>query len=469
MKMMELGIRHLQLNKKETGNSINEKVESTNYLVSQVAYLLGVRKSVFENDYSNLQLATFKQMDEKSEARIVRNLCIVRTCLIRRFRHIANAIRYELKNLDTLPELIPQEAVIQLEQDGVDLLRANHAAEKYIIDINVMILERINACQTQFPIWLQWDYVRPLFIMPEGTTAYGTKTAFEKYHKNLMRYPYQVYINWDFIGDEGNLLFNDEKFVRLLYRKNNNSFTQMGKITDATAETKMDIYDFINGSESVVMICDCENIDPYKVDAVLHNLDQTHLSKIKKIILIDDELHTPEAWKLLDEFTSLCVERVVTSRVMDRKSLVDITLSIKVAKEHYQDNVDSFLLFSSDSDYWVLIRDMQNARFFVAAEKEKSSPSFTEMLHNAHIPHCYIDDFCTGNCDGLKKKTLSTRLQQKLDTLFQINISSLLSDIIHESRMEMSETERKQFIGRYVKPMRVSITGDGELHFLLGE
>jgi len=467
--MMELGIRHLQLNKKETGHSINEKVESTNYLVSQVAYLLGVRKSVFENDYSNLQLATFKQMDEKSEARIVRNLCIVRTCLMRKFRHIANAIRYEVKNLDTLPDLIPQEVVSQLAQDGVELIKPNHAAEQYLIDINALLAKCIDTCQSEFPLWLKWDYIRSLFLMPNGNTSHGTKAAFEKFHKNMMQYPYQVYLNWIFFGDEGNILYNDEKLVNLLYRMNNDSFSQVEKTSDVGVDSKAKIYDFILNSNRTIMVVDCENVDPYKLNAMLHALDQTQLEKLGKIILIDDALYTPGAWEYLEEYTFLNVERVITHRLKEQKYLVDITLSVRVAKEFYQGNADSFLLLSSDSDFWALVNDLQEARFFILAEREKCSSKFLNALYSEGTPYGFIDRFCAGNCDLFKQKTLVEQLQKRLDSIFKVNLSALLSDVINDNRAVMSETERKQFFGRYVKPMRVSITGDGELHLLLGE
>ena len=467
MKMTDLGLRHLQLDKQGSILPAKEKVESTNYLVSKVGYLLGVQKSVFENRYSNLQMSTYEQLEQKSDMRILRNLCIVRTCLLRRFRHIANAIRYELKNLDSLPELIPQEAIRQLGQDGVDLLRANHSAEKYIIDFNVIIAERINACQIEFPMWLRWEYVRNMFLMPNGTTSAGTKEAFQEFHTNMMKYPYQVYVNWNFHGDEGNIIYNDIKFVDLLYHMNKDTFSHPEKTSDASTDAKADIYDFILNSRRAIMIVDCENVDPYKLNAMLYNLDQMHLAKLRKIILIDDALNTPGAWEYLEEYTSLTVERVVTHRVKEQKSLVDITLSVRVAKEFYQRNADSFLLISSDSDFWALMNDLKEARFFILAERMKCSIKFLDTLSSAGTPYGFIDHFCTGNCDHLKQKTLVAQLQKKLDSIFQVNISALLSDVIYENRAQMTPTEREQFFRRYIKPVRASITEDGELHLLL--
>ena len=82
----------------------------------------------------------------------------------------------------------------------------------------------------------------------------------------------------------------------------------MSKITDAGSITKAGIYDFLNRSQRTAIVVDCENSDPYKLYAMLNNLDANALlSKIVKIILFDD-IHTSTAWKLLDSFTEIPVQ-----------------------------------------------------------------------------------------------------------------------------------------------------------------
>ena len=41
-------------------------------------------------------------------------------------------------------------------------------------------------------------------------------------------------------------------------------------------------------------------------------------------------------------------------RIKQNKSLVDIKLTARACQEHYQKQVDSFVIVSSDSDYWGL-------------------------------------------------------------------------------------------------------------------
>lgn len=86
----------------------------------------------------------YERLDGDQNARIVRCLCAVRSALLRNYKRVAQEIYYNLKNLHTLPDLIPQASVIQLEQDGLSIVKANRRVNKYIIDLNTLICDRIN-------------------------------------------------------------------------------------------------------------------------------------------------------------------------------------------------------------------------------------------------------------------------------------------------------------------------------------
>lgn len=169
---------------------------STYTVISKVAYLIGVPKKFFEAEYAPPQLQTFDQMEREKNARIIRDLCRLRTAIEQNYGRINKAFLYDLKNLHTLPEYIPQECLRRLSEDGIELLRANYKLTQYIIDINLHIANRINNCRDLLPLWLKWEYVRELFLMPNGTKETGLKRAAEEYCANRTHYPYQVYINW---------------------------------------------------------------------------------------------------------------------------------------------------------------------------------------------------------------------------------------------------------------------------------
>lgn len=440
---------------------------STYQVVSEVAFLIGVPKRIFENEHEPPQLEWYEKLVKDKNARIVRNLCMLRTALEQNFSKIYNAMRYELKNLHSLPEYIPQESLQELSNDGITIEKVNYKPGQYIIDINKHINNRINNCKNLFPIWLKWDYIKDLFIMPNGLTDAGIKDAANDYFSNRNKFPYQVYMNWPYIN-AGNILYNDKKFVSLLYEANEDYFADLSKVSDAGYQTKSGIYRFLDNSEQVDIVVDCENSDPYKLYATLNNLDQEALlSKINKIILYND-IHTTTAWKILEQFTEIPIEHNLIERIKENKSLVDIRLTTGTCREYYQNGIDSFILVSSDSDYWGLISAMPELHFFVMVESEKCGPDIKNALINSGISYCYIDDFCTGNSNEIKVAAVLSEVRQALDRSFHINIQDILQDAYTATRADMTTAEKKQFYDRYIKPMKIVIAPNGEAAIELG-
>lgn len=71
-----------------SGNSRN-KYE----IVSTVAYLIGIQKQFFEKEESFFMPDIYNKLDQDKNARIVRDLCILRTQIERNFRNFRIAIR----------------------------------------------------------------------------------------------------------------------------------------------------------------------------------------------------------------------------------------------------------------------------------------------------------------------------------------------------------------------------------------
>lgn len=445
-----------------------EYSDSTYMVVSKVAYLMGVRKSIFENDHESPKLEWYEKLDADKNARIIRNLCQLRAEIERNYGAINKAFTYDLKNLHTLPEYVPTECIDQLEMDGISIIKANYKLNQYIIDINKHVTNRINNIKSLFPIWLKWEYIRELFVMPNGTTEAGIRAAANEYYAEKNNYPYQVYLNWPGSWD-GNILFNDKKFVKLLYQAHEDYFTDMSKVTDAGNVTKSGIYRFLDESERTAVMVDCENSDPFKLHAMLTSLDQEALlDKICKIMLFDDSEYTSPAWRILDEFTELPVERIEIKRIVDKKSLVDPILMMQTVKEYYANQIDSFILLSSDSDYWALLETLPEARYIVMVESSKVGYAIREALSNTGVTYCYIDDFNTANSTALQISIVLSELRQVLDEAVQLNMVDVMNDIYDSLYIDLSTAERKQIYDRYVRPMRLVLGNDGELSIVLG-
>lgn len=276
--------------------------DSTYEIVSKVAYLLGVPKRIFENEHEAPKLEVYEKLEQEKAARIIRHLCIIRTAIERNFKHINGKMVSEYRSILSMPEYIPPESIEQLRLDGVSFFKnSSKKLYQHIVEINRLISDRINNCKKYFPLWLNWQYVKELFIMPDGLQESGTKAAASLYYQYRACYPYQVYMNWA-PKDEGNVLYNDKKFVTLLYQWHDDYFTEYSKVSDAGSYIKGSIYEFIATSEKVVLVVDCENSDPYKLCATLKSLDYQHTKKIASIILFDD-VHTASAWRILESTT----------------------------------------------------------------------------------------------------------------------------------------------------------------------
>lgn len=438
---------------------------STFEIVSRVGFLLGVPEHIFENQHSPLKLEIFRELSQDREASIIRNLCILRTAIEKKYSKINHAIYYDLKNLHTLPEYIPQEALQALSDMGLRIIKANYQLQNYLFDINGHIKNHVGNVRRVFPTWLNFDYVKDLFLMPRGDTAEGCKNAAAEYYGNYNCYPYHVYMNWA-PKDKGNLLLNDKKFVTWLYEENQDLFDDMSKVSDISDETRRAIYDFIDSSESVILAVDCENSSAYRLYAALSSLSQEEAEKIDKILLYDD-VHTSSTWKLLNRLTAIPTERILAERVVESKSQVDVRLAAGICREHYKNGVSSFILAASDSDYWGLIQEMPDAKFLVMYEYEKCSPSLKAELAQRGIFFCALNDFNTSDA-RIRELALLYEMEDYLAEHMSVNVKDMFETAITNTRIDMTEVETAQFRRKYIQPMRLSVAEDGTATIVLG-
>lgn len=435
-------------------------------IISKTAYLIGVRRSIFENEIEPPDLKVSNELESNKIARCIRRLCIIRTTLLINYERIETDISYNLKNLNTLPQFFDISDINQLKDDGFDIIKANYKINKYLTDINKLIINNIDNCRDIFPIWLKWNYIKDLFIYPNGTNEDKLKAEWIRFTTNKSLYPYQAYINWTPV-EQGNILYCDMKFVKLLYEQNNDIFIDNSKVSDAGHNTKNNIYDFTFSSESTVIVIDCENSNPFKVCSMLKSLNERELTKIKKIILYDD-IHTSVAWRLLENHTGITVEHELVERVSNFKSLVDVRMTAGTCKEFYQNNVKSFIIISSDSDFWGLISALPEAKFLVMIEYAKCGDSIKKALVDSGIYYCAIDDFCSGNIDELKTSVMVQELKAHVQNLLNENVGDMLESIYTRCRIELSDTEKKRFYDKYVKTLKLTINNDGYLRVGIG-
>ena len=114
-------------------NMVNDYPDSTFMVVSKVAYLIGVPKNIFENEHEPPKMEWYTKLEADKNARIVRNLCMLRTALERNFSKIQTLIVYEMKSLMSMPELVPTDSIMKLSMDGIEIVKANYKPTQELI------------------------------------------------------------------------------------------------------------------------------------------------------------------------------------------------------------------------------------------------------------------------------------------------------------------------------------------------
>ena len=458
-------------------------------VISTFAYLIGVNKQVFDHPHEPPQLTRYEELDREADARIIRNLCRIRTSMTKHFRAISQEFFTNLKNIDTLPAMIPSDAVQGLWADGLMLYKSPPTMDAYMQLIHRELTNRIHTVKRFFPDWLKWDYVKPLFLISKGDTPAGQKKAGDAYNADRSRYPYQVFLNWDAYAatqeNQGNILYNDEKFVLPLYQRNKDRFLQLSHVRGTHAHTMENLSGMLEKCTRVMVAVDCENSDAIKLSAVFNTLSEAQMSKIEKVIFYDSEQTTAQ-WstlveKLLREvqatvrqgnYNPWTVSHQIVPRINIAKSAVDTTMVAYTMKAVYTEGFDGVILVSSDSDFVPLIKALEHVHFLVLLETEKTAMATLDQLLLNQTPFCLMDDFCTSASYSIKTSTIIHRLQGELDQLLSpsgdmLNLRTLLDNALYSTWVEMTPSEKKDFYNRYLQKLRLTIDGDGNARLLI--
>ena len=430
----------------------------TKEVVTTIAYMIGVRMSALTVSYGECS-ELIEKLRADRDATTIRYLCKLRTVLMQKFKKTDDLMRYQLKNLYNI-EWYDHDNIKQLEKWGFTIIQANYRSDKYMQDLTRLINENIDKCSHLFYAWLNWEYIRDLFFVPKYNKNDVMKDEFNKYMANIEHYPFQMYIHWQ-PADVGSIVYSDRKFLKIIYGQHNDSFTDFTKYKDADDETRNNIYEFIESSEKTAIAVDCENSNPFKLYSVLKGLNQVELAKIEKITLYDDP-NTTAGWDWLSKFTQIPVEHIEIDRVTDRKSLVDLRMTASVVTNFYRDGITSFIIVSSDSDFWGLIESLPKAHFLVMYEYEKCGTSIKNALTQHGIYYCAIDDFCSAATEDMKRAVLFAELEKHLPTIYGESPLELTQKIYEDTRVTATKKEMENFCNRYVKTLRLKVNSEGK-------
>ena len=430
-------------------------------IVSVISYMIGVDDEFLDKHTSVQFQDEIKELRCNKEATIIRYLSRLRTRLMLNFKKTDDEILYNLGNIDRM-DYYDRAEINKLIFWGIPAVQPNFRADQYSEHFCKLIEANIDNCKGLFPDWVKFEYIRDIFVVPKYNKTEVMRAEFSKYQEHLYEYPFQCYIHWEPDG-KGNLINSDGRFLNAIYAQHDDYFFDSSKYHDAADHTKESIYDFVRRSERIVFVVDCENSDVYKLYGVLKNLEAEELEKVEKIILYDD-YHTSCGWDWLEKFINIPVEHVEVERVTDRKSLVDIKMTAGVCEAYYSHNIGSFILCSSDSDFWGLISSLPKASFLVMYEYSKCGQDIKDALATRNIYHCSIDDFYTGNAEELKKKVLISELKKEVPTIIGKNGRQLAKKIYERTKISVTPGEMDRFYEKYIKTLRLKMDENGEFY-----
>ena len=464
----------------EETEALSTRKNISTEIVSTVAYLIGIRDEFFEEG-RNFEKNIYNSLTENKDATVIRHLCTLRNQFFLNYGDITKVCQSDsLKNYDDMPEQQSVESFKYLRANGISILKEKNIFVT-VAYINQAILDRVDKLNPLFNDFVNFPYIRSLFLMPgcysnnmsKKNEKANVKTKVGATYKNFIdkrkKYPFSCYINWEkeFGEKDGNILSSDARFLKLLYAANNDEFRGTRYVTDASDADKNNIYEFIDGAKDAMIFVDCENIDPYCFAAMFYNLDATSLKKIKQIVLFDD-VHASTAWDEFEYVTKqfdIPLVHTEVNRLLENKSQVDSQLMLAVAKALNAGEAESFMIASSDSDFMILIDTFKNARFFILNEHSKTSEKTVEVLDEKNVGHCFIGDFALGKAQPFREYVLEKGVQKLVDifnesgSFFPLNSDKIIDNLFHEARIVGSEADIKRqksnFYDKYIKNIQL--------------
>ena len=430
------------------------------------AYLLGVNEKYFEiiDDNEEERNNLLETISKNRNATAIRALNNIRSNLMLRFKEVSQLIRVTAANYTPIYNIeYFKEDFRILSRQEINIGTGRSDINEYLRIINTEINRRIDSLKPLFPDWVDFRHIKYMFNMPNDT-----ENESKRFQANQNCYPYKRYFYWIYPEEIGNILATDEKILSVVYYNDGDAFQDQSRVIDASDNVKNNISDFINRGSKIHVFIDGENADPYCFASAMDSLKEHQIDKIDKIVVYYDEMFSSRAWLLLKHFTyGVEVEAVPVSRIKEDKSLVDHKLVAGISKAFYRDNVDSFILVSSDSDFWAVMEDVE-ANYLVMIEKEKCSYDFKEILRDNEIFYCYLDSFQTPEDDMFFKTVFRKELENVIENGFHLGSArNLLDSALEQSRAHISEGEYENIFNKYIKDLRLTINKEGMFEIVI--
>lgn len=433
-----------------------------------IGYLLGVSR---ESAVTKLESPTeyddaVEQIQKDETALAVRHLNNIRSNIMLRFTQVSRTIRVtseHFRPIDKIEEF--EEDFRVLKKLDISIITGRTDLYEYLKIINDEILKRLDKLAHYFPEWVKFRNIRALFVMPKSI-----EEEVKKFQANRSFYPYQRYMYWKEPKSYGYILNTDSLILEIAYESNGDCFQDYSKVIDASDQTKNNISEFIGSGSKVQIFIDGENADPYKFVSAIYGLTDYEIDKIDKIVVYYDAVHTTRAWQYMKHFLDIPVEAVAVERIAENKSLVDMQLGLGVSDAVRDENADSIILVSSDSDFWSVIKLVKGAKFMVMVESDKCGHNFKNVLRENNVFYCYLDKFKTIEDNRFFKTVFRQELEEVIKEEFPtVSAKRLFKAAVQRSRAGISDAESEVIYNKYIKGLKLTVDSDGNFKIEIPE
>ena len=209
------------------------------------------------------------------------------------------------------------------------------------------------------------------------------------------------------------------------------------------------------------IIIDCENANPFFIYSFLQSISDENYNQISKVIMFND-LNASTAWKALPKrFEDIEFEEVLCDRVLDRKSMVDVRLITRTVKEYYENSIRSFILVSSDSDFYGMIQELPNAEFMLVVQRKITSNVLRETVAGNGISYIYSEDYPYSEAYDFMKSVITSDFKKTLEDKWAvINLTAELDVICKKTYAELTDAERTSLLKTIAKNLQVTVDSD---------
>lgn len=417
-------------------------------IVSKVAYLIGVKE---ETLYQQFDPDIVEDICNNMSAEIIRTCCQIRTFLMKHFNDLSF-------NIESQSEFI--SLFLTLKRLGITLDINLKNSKDFFEFASQLIVEHIKDIRELFvDEYINFSEIRQ-FISHEAAfddSFFDDEATF--FRKHISHYPFGNYVNFH-NNRSGNILFSDSVFVKIITKQNVNN------VCLSTQLSFQSISDFLKNSHFPVMVVDCENTDAFKFFNLLEKLNDEEEKKQLKCIYLVTDAHASVAWKYLpDYFNDLKFEIIESERIHPDKSLVDENIMLMISKMHFLSGMDSFIIVSSDSDFWALNNLSPNIKLFFVLDNSRASKHTFEVLNRDSIGYEILNNGYSEAMDQFKMNVIKNVFNDIFKQEIDVNLFTIFWKTLNRVKLQMKKEEMKITMDSFMEFSKIEISEDGKLIF----